>query len=134
MIALIRAVLAPPDSTTPERAARLFLLFSYLGVLFFFSSIPSGDLHSDVDDRLSHAFAYGLLGVLLQIADAGFRRRPRLSREAGLIVFGILWGISDEWHQSFVPGRDVSLSDIVFDAVGVAAGVALTGILARRLR
>lgn len=134
MIELIRGVLAPQRSTAAERAARLFLLLSYLGVLFFFSSIPSSGLHSDIDDRLSHALAYALLGVLLQIADAGFRSAPHPLRETALVAFGVLWGVSDEWHQSFVPGRDVSGSDLAFDTIGVIAGVAATGLIARKLR
>ena len=37
------------------------------------------------------------------------------------LVISVLYGVSDEFHQSFVPGRTPSLLDLVFDAVGAAA-------------
>jgi hypothetical protein len=41
-----------------------------------------------------------------------------------LVVF--LWGASDEWHQSFTPGRDASVCDILTDfAGGVSAAILL---------
>ena len=35
------------------------------------------------------------------------------------ILIGTLYGISDEWHQSFVPGRDASFWDALFDGLAV---------------
>jgi VanZ family protein len=34
-----------------------------------------------------------------------------------------LYGLIDEWHQSFVPGRYASLTDVALDAVGAALGI-----------
>ena len=33
------------------------------------------------------------------------------------------FAFSDEWHQSFVPGRYFSYGDILLDAIGVALGL-----------
>jgi VanZ family protein len=38
------------------------------------------------------------------------------------VIFGTLYGISDEFHQSFVPGRDVSGFDVFIDFLGSAIG------------
>jgi VanZ family protein len=38
------------------------------------------------------------------------------------ILIGKGYAQSDEWHQSFVPGRDASLWDVLFDIAGVVAG------------
>jgi VanZ family protein len=37
------------------------------------------------------------------------------------VVSGICCGISDEWHQSFLPGRDATIWDVLFDAAGIVA-------------
>ena len=68
-----------------------------------FARIPGGD-------KLVHLGLYAVLGGLL----AWGRRRHLRGASAGpwlhaaLILAGALYGVSDEWHQSFVPGRDAS--------------------------
>lgn len=36
------------------------------------------------------------------------------------MLLSILYAMSDEWHQTFVPGREGTLIDVVLDATGVA--------------
>jgi VanZ family protein len=76
-------------------------------------------------DKLLHTVGYAGVSVLALRAFHGGFERPRLgpTTYAGLVV--ILWGISDEFHQSFVPGRDASAWDVLADAVGFALAVAL---------
>ena len=45
------------------------------------------------------------------------------------ILVGIFYGITDEFHQSFVPGRSSSEWDVLADSVGVGVVVAQAGIL-----
>ena len=40
-------------------------------------------------------------------------------------VWSFLYACSDEWHQSFVPERAGSFSDVRFDAAGFLAGIVL---------
>jgi VanZ family protein len=37
-------------------------------------------------------------------------------------VFAISYAATDEWHQSFVPGRSSNWNDVAVDACGVSAG------------
>ena len=69
-------------------------------------------------DKLAHLVVYGILGALL----ARGRRLQGHFPHAVLVLVGALYGASDEWHQSFVPGRQVSALDWVADLCGVAAG------------
>jgi VanZ family protein len=46
-------------------------------------------------------------------------------------VFTILFGISDEFHQMFVPSRDASVLDILADSVGAAAGTMVALFISR---
>ena len=39
------------------------------------------------------------------------------------LLIGMRYGVSDEWHQSFKPGRVASIWDVLFDAAGIAAAV-----------
>jgi VanZ family protein len=39
------------------------------------------------------------------------------------ILVSVLWGLSDEIHQAFVPGRSSEVADFVADVVGSVAGV-----------
>ncbi len=39
------------------------------------------------------------------------------------LVIAVIYGLSDEFHQSFVPGRNADLLDVITDAAGAAAGL-----------
>lgn len=72
-------------------------------------------------DKIAHFFVYGLLGTLLA-------RIPSVARSPGLGVYGAvvlasLYGIGDEFHQSFTPGRSVELIDWAMDTIGAALAV-----------
>lgn len=47
-------------------------------------------------------------------------------------VVGVLYAVTDEVHQYFVPGRSCELRDVLIDACGVAAGVAIVWVWRRR--
>ncbi|HHB76440.1 MAG TPA: VanZ family protein, partial [Desulfobulbus sp.] len=42
-----------------------------------------------------------------------------------VVIFCLLYGVSDEWHQSFVPGRTPDILDIAADTFGAAVMVLL---------
>ncbi len=74
--------------------------------------------------KLGHVGEYFILGALLM------RAFPRAHGAAGArgrihrsIVIAILYAISDEWHQSFVPSRSTSAADVSIDAEGAICGV-----------
>jgi VanZ family protein len=71
-------------------------------------------------DKLQHGFAYALGGWLLARA---LRGSPRAATWA--LALGSLYGVSDELHQAWVPGRNSDLHDWLADTVGVLAGIAL---------
>ena len=75
-------------------------------------------------DKLVHTVEYYVLGYLL-IRVFITSSRDILSRTSALlvIIIGALYGMSDEWHQSFVPGRYASIYDILFDTLGIVLAV-----------
>jgi VanZ family protein len=103
------------------RFLRLWLpVVAWAGLIFAFSSVP--DLGTGLGGwdlvlrKIAHAAEYAVLGALLARAV----RRPALAA-----VLGVLYAVSDEVHQAFVPGRMGSPVDVAIDAVGVIAGVVL---------
>jgi VanZ family protein len=96
-------------------------------VIFVASSISDlGPLPGGVSDKSGHSFGYAILGVLLLRALAGGRLSGVTWRRALVaIALSTLYGLSDEFHQRFVPGRSPELLDLVADAVGASAAVAL---------
>lgn len=73
-----------------------------------------------------HALGYGLLAALAARALAGGRwDGVRWGTLAGAWMIAAAYGVSDEWHQSFVPGRTADRADLVADATGAAAALAL---------
>jgi VanZ family protein len=92
----------------------------WAAVIFALSSVP--DLGTGLGGwdlvlrKIAHAAEYAILGALL----------ARATGRAGLAIgLGTLYAVSDEIHQSFVPGRMGSPLDVAIDAVGVGIGVAL---------
>jgi len=75
----------------------------------------------------AHMAEYAILLVLLWRAWAA---RPRRTSPLGLAwVLTILYAVSDEFHQTFVPGRNGNAFDVLFDGMGAslaALGVWLT--------
>lgn len=71
-----------------------------------------------------HLVSYGLLALLILWAlpdqPIGTRRRYLLA-----VLLASLYGLSDEFHQSFVPGRSATLFDVGIDALGAALAVCL---------
>jgi VanZ family protein len=93
-----------------------------MAAIFALSSRPSLPVPPGYDDKVAHAVAYGTLALaVLHGLTRAWRRRIGLPQVVLAIAVATLYGISDEWHQSFVPGRSTELLDLVADAVGAAA-------------
>jgi len=94
---------------------------AWAAVLFLLSSRESIglDLSSGLD-KVAHFGAYLVLGGLLA------RAAIRLGLPAWVpVLLGIAYGFSDEFHQSFVPGRTATFGDLAADGLGTLAGVIL---------
>ena len=93
-------------------------------LIFAFSSIPhlSSGLEWDyILRKAAHIGEYGVLFILLRRALQGtFAAQPRWTWAAALL--SVLYAMTDEVHQGFVPGRDASWGDVAIDAGGVVLG------------
>jgi VanZ family protein len=89
--------------------------------------VPGGDGLPYVLRKLGHFTEFGILAGLLHRA-----LQPRPSWQA--FVLASLYAASDEWHQSFVPGRDMIFTDWVIDSAGAAFAVWIIGLFGQRVR
>jgi hypothetical protein len=98
-------------------------------VIFIASSIPYlGALPGGMSDKSGHGIGYGILGALLLRALSGGRLQSvTWPRVAAALVLATLYGISDEFHQSFVPGRSPDAMDVLADSIGAALAVGVAG-------
>ncbi len=117
-----------------SRYPLLRYLPSILIMAFFFyaSSKPGSGMGwlTPPYDKMLHGFTYTCLGISYALwwKPAAWESKR---------VFGILWvtliclifGISDEFHQSFVQGRTASADDLVADVIGGLAGALLFAFL-----
>lgn len=111
----------------------------WMGLIFIASSIPSQrfpDLGLFRYDKLIHLVIYGVLGFLLHRALSRQARFPTLARWSGVwtVVLCVLYGVSDEFHQSFVPGRDMSVYDLIANTVGALLSMAIVRLGQRNRR
>ena len=99
--------------------------FLYMVLIFVVSSLeqpplPMPEFEWLTIDKLYHFIEYAILGGL--VARALVEARPSVvpSRLVWHVaaVFSILYGASDEWHQTFVPGRFATVADWVADVLG----------------
>lgn len=99
-----------------------------MAMLFGFSSLstlpsPPGDLSAyDV-----HIAAYAGLGALSARATGKGLRDVSWRAVLAAVVISSLYGVSDEYHQLFVPGRSFDILDIVADMIGSIVGASAVG-------
>lgn len=97
---------------------------AWLMVIYLFSSQPtvqttSVDLVDFSIKKTAHFTEYFILTILM-VYSLSKTTKLRFSRVLLLAVFlSVFYAVSDEWHQSFVPGRQPRVRDILIDTFGV---------------
>ncbi len=78
--------------------------------------------------KTAHVGEYAILAALILRAlsrtPAGLRAPWNWRRARMAMALTVAVAISDEWHQSFVPGREGAARDVLFDSAGAALGLA----------
>jgi VanZ family protein len=107
----------------------------WMAVIFFFSGIPdlrSGLKYDFILRKIVHIIEYFILTLLLYRA---FKDSLKLDIQRLFVYpFGLsyLYAVSDEVHQSFVPGRTCTVRDLLIDVVGMIGFYLALRALAKR--
>ncbi|OGS36505.1 MAG: hypothetical protein A2293_00590 [Elusimicrobia bacterium RIFOXYB2_FULL_49_7] len=102
----------------------------WCSLIYYLSSLPHLKTELGVWDlvlrKIAHVTEYAVLFLLVRRAvshTASSRRTPFVHTVA--VIFSVLYAASDEYHQSFVPGRGPSVVDVGIDTAGVMTGLLL---------
>ena len=122
-------------SIAESLSGRLIPPVVWMGVIFFLSHQPTIEYPGGLDARfistMGHVGVFAILSVLiwwaLGLSGLSPGRRAVLS-----VALSLLYGLTDEWHQSFVPGRTPDIMDIVADTFGATIAMIVVTWLARR--
>jgi VanZ family protein len=96
-------------------------------IIFLFSSMPTTPVSQvQISDfiikKSAHIIEYAVLTTLLYRAlfAGGFNKR-----KAGIysVVIAVVYAVTDEFHQSFTPGRDPKVRDVFFDTIGSVSAI-----------
>jgi VanZ family protein len=106
-------------------------------LIFIASSIPESKLPKVtrmVDDKIVHATIYFVLGLLVYRALEPRNPTHTFSWKRLLISIAvvIVYGITDEYHQGFVPGRTEDVLDATADTVGGLLSAAMMFLIEHR--
>ena len=104
-----------------------------MGLIFYLSSLPDpGGPPGGISDKTAHFLIYGVLGAaMIRALARGRSAAMTLPAILAAIALTTLYGVTDEFHQSFVPPRTPDILDIAADAAGACAGVIVLTLLAR---
>ncbi len=108
----------------------------YMGFIYYLSSLPqvfsslplgSGNLLQELDfsSMLYHVLEYAILGLLIWKALSSYKVK---NSQLLSIFIVILYGITDEIHQIFVPLRVFSFLDILMDGIGGVVAQSLVNV------
>lgn len=115
---------------------QLLVLFP-LGIvwvtIFTLSSLPSPITYPTINlgDKIDHFFAFFVLSILLSLSLHFQNKYPNLRKRIYFYTFVITisYGIFDELHQLFIPGRFFDLLDLLADFIGTITGIYLVKLL-----
>ncbi len=91
--------------------------------IFYFSSLPGSSIHLPqfkFVDKLIHVLVFGILSLLVLRVTRGAENKIKAFYFGTL--YSILYGLTDEVHQFFVPGRFADPYDFLANVVGVLVG------------
>lgn len=93
-------------------------------VIFSFSAIPTNPVseiywQDFIVKKLAHIIEYGIFATLLyrSLKLSGISPKDAIIYS---LITSFLYGVSDEFHQSFTPGREPKARDVLFDTFGAA--------------
>jgi VanZ family protein len=129
---MIERTLAQAHSNRISRIVDALFLAAYSALIYALSAQPSlpAPMWFSWQDKLYHGGEYFVLGVLAWRCFRHFIRAAPTALLAGA-AFCSLYGLSDEWHQAFVPGRTSSAADWLADTLGAVAATVGLRLLAR---
>lgn len=104
--------------------------FLVMAAIFYFSSIPAKEMPNfgswdTLFKKSGHLLGYAMLATayLRGIHSLGWRA------VSIALICVILYAVTDEFHQSFIPGRTSTMVDVGIDTIGGSLGLSLVTLI-----
>lgn len=97
----------------------------YAALIFQVSSVPGEDIPDlfPIQSYIFHFFEYFAFAFLIKRAIKEYCPKKTNTRRLIIVVAVVfMYSLFDEFHQSFIPNRAASLSDVFIDVLGSCAG------------
>ncbi len=110
--------------------------FLWMAVIFILSSIPGSTL-AQIEFPYAHLIAHTLLYAALYYLcyrATEYQRYSKFVSDFGLwisLLFVVVYGAGDEYHQSFVPGRTEQLKDLMIDIIAALVTMIVLALIER---
>ncbi|MGK2848599.1 MAG: VanZ family protein [Minisyncoccota bacterium] len=102
------------------------VLLSWMALIFLFSSMPGSEyaftptMGYYLERKSAHVIEYAFLTLFMVRFLVHVFPRWKFGRIMSLSALGaLLYGVSDEWHQSFIPYRGAKITDVLIDGIGI---------------
>jgi VanZ family protein len=115
---------------------------AWAGLIFFLSSRPASEYATPQDwldfipgvDYFAHGGLFFVLAALVYgVLRTNWPRRGWLVAP-DTVIFSVIYALSDEYHQTFVEGREATGFDLIADTLGAIIAVVLAVIVTRLRR
>lgn len=104
---------------------------AWMAFIFYLSSLTAEEASKplesgavswlgDIRSYAAHAMLYGVLAALIQVSLWGWKFGYQFRWTVAAAGFAALYGVSDEFHQTFVAGRSATMADVFVDSAAAA--------------
>ncbi|MEK6898172.1 MAG: VanZ family protein [Nanoarchaeota archaeon] len=116
-----------------KRGISIILLVLLAIEIFFISSISGSKAETKIPFIATayHFIAFFLFSFFLFFSIKG-SKKIRILHVIITPVFAVIYAISDEIHQSFVPLRNSSLSDVLIDSIGIIISIIIAFFMSKK--
>lgn len=113
-----------PNKLPLKIIASWLLVFIWMGIIFYSSSLPASTIPNlfPLQDIIFHILVYLMLAFFLSYALKNTYNLSLIVITIITIIFGVIYGIINEWYQGFIPGRQSSSFDVIIDGIGSFTG------------
>ena len=109
-----------------RRTASIFMLMLIAIEIFYFSSLSSsGGAGGNIWIPRIYHFAVFFLFAFFLFAVIKKDKKIKAKYIVIVVIISIVYAVLDEFHQTFVPGRDASIRDILTDTLGIFLLIAI---------
>ena len=137
LIGIAAAVIAPCSRRNRQRMAFAGATLAWMGLIFYLSSLtqpetPKIPLPGNWQSLVGHLALYGVCASLIEASIWAWVSEFRLRWALTAAATAAAYGVSDEYHQSFVAGRYGTVEDVLVNTVAAIAAAVVLWFFGRR--